>query len=109
MFSLIKPNFPSFVAVSDSLKIFTVFSKPTSFKLFLTFSILALISLLFSNVITISERSNSLNCLVSLNSFANLIISLMRNLIPSRIRIIVQLAVVATLVTLVSEFLKAYI
>ena len=40
--------------------------------------------------------------------FANLIISLMRNLIPSRIRIIVQLAVVATLVTLVSEFLKAY-
>ena len=40
--------------------------------------------------------------------FANLIISLMRNLIPGRIRIIVQLAVVATLVTLVSEFLKAY-
>jgi len=36
--------------------------------------------------------------------FANLIISLMRNLIPGRIRIIVQLAVVATLVTLVSEF-----
>lgn len=40
--------------------------------------------------------------------FANLLISLLRNLIPSRIRIIVQLAVVATLVTLVSEILKAY-
>lgn len=40
--------------------------------------------------------------------FSNLIISLMRNIIPSRVRIIVQLAVVATLVTLVSEVLKAY-
>ncbi len=40
--------------------------------------------------------------------FANLIISLLRNLIPGRVRIIVQLAVVATLVTLVSEVLKAY-
>lgn len=40
--------------------------------------------------------------------FANLIISLARNLIPTRVRIIVQLAVIATLVTLVSEVLKAY-
>lgn len=40
--------------------------------------------------------------------FSNLIISLLRNLIPNRIRIIVQLAVIATLVTLVSEVLKAY-
>jgi Na+-transporting NADH:ubiquinone oxidoreductase subunit D len=40
--------------------------------------------------------------------FANLIISVMRNLIPTRVRIIVQLAVIATLVTLVSEVLKAY-
>lgn len=40
--------------------------------------------------------------------FSNLIISLMRNIIPGRVRIIVQLAVVATLVTLVSEVLKAY-
>src|SRR5690606_34275401 len=39
---------------------------------------------------------------------ANLAISLMRNLIPSRIRIIAQLAVIATLVTLVSEVLKAF-
>jgi Na+-transporting NADH:ubiquinone oxidoreductase subunit D len=40
--------------------------------------------------------------------FANLTISLMRNLVPTRVRIIVQLAVIATLVTLVSEVLKAY-
>lgn len=39
---------------------------------------------------------------------SNLTISLMRNMVPGRIRIIVQLAVVATLVTLVSEVLKAY-
>lgn len=40
--------------------------------------------------------------------FSNLTISLIRNLIPTRVRIIVQLAVVATLVSLVSEVLKAY-
>ena len=40
--------------------------------------------------------------------FANLIVSLIRKLIPNRVRIIVQLAIIATLVTLVSEFLKAY-
>lgn len=40
--------------------------------------------------------------------FSNIIISLLRNLIPNRVRIIVQLAVIATLVTLVSEVLKAY-
>ena len=39
---------------------------------------------------------------------SNLVISLMRNTIPSRVRIIVQLAVVATLVTLVSEVLRAF-
>lgn len=39
----------------------------------------------------------------------NLIISLLRNLIPSRIRIIVQLVVVASLVIIVNEVLKAYL
>lgn len=41
-------------------------------------------------------------------AFANVIISLLRNTIPNRIRIIVQLVVVAALVTIVSEILKAY-
>jgi Na+-transporting NADH:ubiquinone oxidoreductase subunit D len=40
--------------------------------------------------------------------FSNLIISIFRNLIPNRVRIIVQLAVIASLVTLVNEVLKAY-
>jgi Na+-transporting NADH:ubiquinone oxidoreductase subunit D len=41
-------------------------------------------------------------------AFSNVIISLIRNTIPNRIRIIVQLVVVAALVTVVSEILKAY-
>jgi Na+-transporting NADH:ubiquinone oxidoreductase subunit D len=39
----------------------------------------------------------------------NVIISMMRNIIPSRIRIIVQLVVVAALVIIVNEILKAYL
>ena len=41
-------------------------------------------------------------------AFANVIISLLRNTIPNRNRIIVQLVVCAALVTIVSEILKAY-
>ena len=41
-------------------------------------------------------------------AFANVVISLLRKGIPNRIRILVQLVVAATLVTLVSEVLKAY-
>ena len=41
-------------------------------------------------------------------ALANLVISLLRNTIPNRIRIIVQLVVVAALVTIVSEVLKAF-
>ena len=41
-------------------------------------------------------------------AMSNVIISLLRNTIPMRIRIIVQLVVVAALVTLVSEVLKAF-
>ncbi len=39
---------------------------------------------------------------------SNVIISMIRNLVPGRIRIIVQLAVVSLWVTLVNEVLKAY-
>jgi Na+-transporting NADH:ubiquinone oxidoreductase subunit D len=42
-------------------------------------------------------------------SIANVLISLMRNLIPSRIRIIVQLVVIAALVILVDQVLKAFV
>ena len=43
-----------------------------------------------------------------ITAFSNVIISLIRHSIPNRIRIIVQLVVVAALVTIVSEILKAY-
>ena len=41
-------------------------------------------------------------------AFANVIISLLRNTIPNSIRIIVQLVVVAALVIIVDQILKAY-
>ena len=41
-------------------------------------------------------------------AFANVIISLLRKTIPNRIRIIIQLVVVAALVTIVNEILKAF-
>jgi Na+-transporting NADH:ubiquinone oxidoreductase subunit D len=44
-----------------------------------------------------------------ITAFSNVIISLIRNTIPMRIRIIVQLVVVAALVTIVSQILKAYV
>ncbi|MAZ54571.1 MAG: NADH:ubiquinone reductase (Na(+)-transporting) subunit D [Flavobacteriales bacterium] len=42
-------------------------------------------------------------------SIANVVVSLMRSFIPSRIRIIVQLVVIATLVILVDQVLKAFV
>lgn len=41
--------------------------------------------------------------------FGNIIISMLRNMIPSRIRIIVQLVVVASLVIIVNELLAAFL
>ncbi len=41
--------------------------------------------------------------------FSNVIISLLRNLIPGRIRIIVQLTVISVLVILVDQILKAFL
>ena len=43
-----------------------------------------------------------------ITAFSNVIISILRNTIPNRIRIIVQLVVVAALVTIVSQILKAF-
>ncbi|MBQ2796294.1 MAG: NADH:ubiquinone reductase (Na(+)-transporting) subunit D [Tidjanibacter sp.] len=42
-------------------------------------------------------------------AFSNLVLSLLRNGIPDRIRIIVQLVVIAALVTVVNDVLKAYV
>ena len=43
-----------------------------------------------------------------ITAFSNVILSIIRNTIPQRIRIIVQLVVVAALVTIVSQVLKAF-
>ena len=45
---------------------------------------------------------------IAVLAFSNVIISLIRNTIPTSIRIIVQLVVVAGLVVIVSELLRAY-
>lgn len=45
---------------------------------------------------------------IAVIAFANVIISLLRKTIPNRIRIIIQLVVVAALVTIVNEVLKAF-
>jgi len=42
-------------------------------------------------------------------AFANLAVSMVRNHTPSSIRIIVQLAIIASLVIMVDQFLKAYL
>jgi Na+-transporting NADH:ubiquinone oxidoreductase subunit D len=46
---------------------------------------------------------------IAVAAFANLLISLLRNTIPARIRIIVQLVIVAALVILVDQILKAFV
>lgn len=46
---------------------------------------------------------------IAVTALSNLVISLLRNTIPSRIRIIVQLVIVAALVILVDQILKAYV
>ncbi len=43
-----------------------------------------------------------------ITAFSNVIISIIRNTIPTRIRIVVQLVVVAALVTVVAQVLKAF-
>ncbi len=46
---------------------------------------------------------------IAVTACANLVMSLLRKGIPSRIRIIVQLVVIAALVILVDQFLKAFV
>lgn len=45
----------------------------------------------------------------AVTAFSNVILSLLRNTIPNRIRIIVQLVVVAALVIIVDQILKAFV
>ena len=60
--------------------------------------------------VTVSLQPTVVMCiaLTAVLVFSNLIISLLRNHIPNKIRIIVMLSIIATLVILVDQVLKAY-
>jgi len=73
----------------------------------ITFQVLGICSAL---AVTVQLKSTLVMCaaLTIVLVMSNTIISLMRNLIPAKIRIIVQLSVISTLVILADQFLKAY-
>jgi len=73
----------------------------------ITFQVLGICSAL---AVTVQLKTALVMCaaLTFVVSMSNVIISLLRNMIPSKIRIIVQLSVVSSLVILADQFLKAY-
>ena len=73
----------------------------------ITFQILGICSAL---AVTVQLKTTLVMCaaLTFVLVMSNVIISLLRNMIPSKIRIIVQLSVISTLVILADQFLKAY-
>ncbi len=73
----------------------------------ITFQVLGICSAL---AVTVQLKSTLVMCaaLTFVIVMSNTIISLMRNQIPAKIRIIVQLSVISTLVILADQFLKAY-
>jgi len=90
--------------MSKSLKLIT---DPLNLNNPITVQVLGICSALAVTVKLEPAVVMSLSVLFVL-AFANVIISLLRNTIPSRIRIIVQLVVIAALVILVDQVLKAY-
>ena len=73
----------------------------------ITFQVLGICSAL---AVTVQLEPTLVMCaaLTTVVAMSNTIISLLRNLIPSKIRIIVQLSIISTLVILADQFLKAY-
>lgn len=73
----------------------------------ITFQVLGICSAL---AVTVQLKTALVMCasLTFVLCLSNVIISLLRNHIPSKIRIIVQLSVISTLVILADQFLKAY-
>lgn len=84
-----------------------VFSAPFTMNNPVTVQVLGICSALAVTVKLEPAIVMGLSVIV-ITAFANVVISLLRNTVPNRIRIIVQLVVVATLVTVVSEILKAF-
>lgn len=91
-----------------SKKNIKIFKEPLSDKNPITFQVLGICSSLAT---TVQMRTALVMALavVSVLAVSNIVISALRTMIPSKIRIIVELAVVATLVILVDQILKAYL
>ena len=73
----------------------------------ITFQVLGICSAL---AVTVQLQTALVMCaaLTFVVAMSNTIISLLRNMIPSKIRIIVQLSIISSLVILADQFLKAY-
>ncbi len=73
----------------------------------ITFQVLGICSAL---AVTVQLKTALVMCvaLTFVLSMSNVIISLLRNMIPSKIRIIVQLSIISSLVILADQILKAY-
>lgn len=73
----------------------------------ITFQILGICSAL---AVTVQLKTALVMCavLTFVLTMSNVIISILRNRIPSKIRIIVQLSIISSLVILADQFLKAY-
>jgi len=84
-----------------------IFSDPLSDNNPITLQVLGICSALAVTVQVNTALVMSI-AVIAVLAISNVTISLMRNMIPSKIRIIVELAVVATLVILVDQVLKAY-
>jgi Na+-transporting NADH:ubiquinone oxidoreductase subunit D len=85
-----------------------ILSDPLSDNNPITLQILGICSALAVTVQVNTALVMSL-AVIAVLTISNVTISLMRNMIPNKIRIIVELAVVATLVILVDQVLKAYL
>lgn len=89
-------------------KNFKLLAKPFNLENPVTVQILGICSALAVTVKVKPAIVMGLSVIV-VTALSNLIISLLRNYIPPRIRIIVQLVVVATMVILVDQVLKAFV
>jgi Na+-transporting NADH:ubiquinone oxidoreductase subunit D len=92
----------------SSNKNFKLLSNPFNLENPITVQILGICSALAVTVKVKPAFVMGISVLV-VTAFSNLVISWMRNSIPPRIRIIVQLVVVATMVILVDQVLRAFV
>lgn len=91
-----------------SSKNFKLFANPLNLENPVTVQILGICSALAVTVKLKPAIVMGISVIV-VTAFSNLVISALRNSIPPRIRIIVQLVVVASMVILVDQFLRAFV